>query len=64
MHLNPLSGNWTLAKDDLANYYSSARFYENGKDDFGFLHNCMKYSTGCKCCRFVCHEPGRGGEGG
>ncbi len=46
MHLNPLSGNWTLAKDDLANYYSSARFYETGQDDFGFLKNLYEVFDG------------------
>ncbi len=28
---------WRLAKDDINYYYSSARFYETGVDDFGFL---------------------------
>ena len=28
-----------LAKDDLGHYWSSARFYENAVDDFGFLSN-------------------------
>ena len=39
IHFNPVSGKWKLAKDDLDYYYSSARFYEFGIDDFGFLHN-------------------------
>lgn len=39
IHFNPVSGKWLLAKDDLAYYYSSARFYETGVDEFGFLHN-------------------------
>ena len=37
IHFNPVSGKWQLAKDDLGYYYSSARFYEIGKDEFGFL---------------------------
>ena len=39
IHLNPVSGKWNLAKDYLDYYYSSARFYETGIDEFGFLHN-------------------------
>jgi putative transposase len=39
IHFNPVSGKWLLAKDDLNYHYSSARFYETGVDDFGFLHN-------------------------
>ena len=39
IHFNPVSGNWNLAEDYLEYYYSSARFYETGIDDFGFLHN-------------------------
>ena len=39
MHFNPVSGKWQLSKDDLSYYYSSARFYETGIDDFGFLTN-------------------------
>jgi len=32
-------GKWNLAKDYLSYYYSSARFYETGVDEFGFLDN-------------------------
>ena len=39
IHANPVSGKWLLAKDDISYYYSSARFYETGEDDFGFLNN-------------------------
>ena len=39
IHFNPVSGKWLLAKDDISYYYSSARFYETGIDEFGFLHN-------------------------
>jgi REP element-mobilizing transposase RayT len=37
IHFNPLAGHWKLCTDPVAYYYSSARFYETGKDDFGFL---------------------------
>ncbi len=36
-HTNPVKGLWQLAKDDISYYYSSAKFYETGVDDFGFL---------------------------
>ena len=39
IHFNPVSGKWKLAKDPLDYYYSSARFYETGVDEFGFLNN-------------------------
>jgi REP element-mobilizing transposase RayT len=39
IHNNPLSGRWNLCKDPIDYYYSSARFYETGIDDFGFLKN-------------------------
>ena len=39
IHYNPVSGKWNLAEEFLEYYYSSARFYETGIDDFGFLHN-------------------------
>ena len=39
IHFNPVSGKWNLAKDYLDYYYSSARFYETGVDEFGFLYN-------------------------
>jgi putative transposase len=37
IHFNPVSGKWQLAKDDISYKYSSAKFYETGIDDFGFL---------------------------
>ena len=46
IHFNPVSGKWQLAKDDLEYYYSSARFYETGKDDFGFLKNLYQIFDG------------------
>lgn len=39
IHANPVSGKWQLSEDDISYKYSSARFYETGVDDFGFLHN-------------------------
>ena len=39
IHFNPVRGKWRLAKDDINYYFSSARFYETGVDDFGFLTN-------------------------
>ncbi len=39
IHFNPVSGKWQLSKSDLDYYYSSARFYETGKDEFGILKN-------------------------
>lgn len=37
IHCNPLRGKWRLANTDIEYPYSSARFYETGVDDFGFL---------------------------
>ena len=39
IHFNPVSGKWNLADNYLDYYFSSARFYETGIDEFGFLHN-------------------------
>ena len=46
MHFNPVSGKWQLSKDDLGYYYSSARFYETGVNDFGFLSNLYEVFDG------------------
>ena len=46
IHFNPISGKWNLAKDDISYYYSSARFYETGVDDFGFLNDIISVFTG------------------
>ena len=46
IHFNPLSGKWQLAKDDLGYHYSSARFYETGIDEFGFLNNLLSVFHG------------------
>jgi putative transposase len=37
IHNNPLNARWNLAKRPEDYYWSSARFYEMGRDDFGFL---------------------------
>lgn len=39
IHFNPVSGKWKLSKDDVSYYYSSARFYATGIDEFGFLND-------------------------
>jgi putative transposase len=39
IHNNTVTGKWQLAKDYLSYHYSSARFYETGIDEFGFLKN-------------------------
>ena len=43
IHFNPVSGKWQLSKNDLDYYYSSARFYETGIDEFGFLKNLFEH---------------------
>ena len=42
IHFNPVSGKWNLAKNYLDYYYSSAKFYETGVDEFGFLNNLFQ----------------------
>lgn len=37
IHLNPLQEKWNLVEKPEDYAWSSARFYETGKDDFGFL---------------------------
>ncbi|MGG9970944.1 transposase [Ferruginibacter sp. SUN002] len=39
VHNNPVAGKWQLSNDYLSYHYSSARFYEGGIDEFGFLKN-------------------------
>ncbi len=46
IHFNPVSGKWQLSKDDVSYYYSSARFYETGQDEFGFLNNLFSVFDG------------------
>lgn len=37
IHYNPMQEHWRLSSTAEEYYYSSANFYENGIDDFGFL---------------------------
>jgi putative transposase len=46
IHFNPVSGKWQLAKDDITYYFSSARFYETGIDEFGFLNDLISVFDG------------------
>jgi REP element-mobilizing transposase RayT len=39
IHNNPVRGKWQLADNYLNYHFSSARFYETGIDEFGFLKN-------------------------
>ena len=39
IYFSPVTGKWKFAKDDLNYYFSSAKFYVTGVDDFGFLNN-------------------------
>ena len=39
IHGNPVFPKWLLAKDHTSYHYSSARFYEHGVEEFGFLNN-------------------------
>ena len=39
IHNNPVSGKWHLVDNPIDYYYSTARFYDQNVDDFGFLHN-------------------------
>lgn len=37
MHSNPCTDKWQLTEEPKDYCFSSARFYETGKDDFGFI---------------------------
>ena len=41
IHNNPLAEHWQLSDNPIKYYYSSARFYETGIDDFKFLKHIM-----------------------
>ena len=41
IHNNPLAEHWQLSDDPNDYYYSSARYYEKGIDDFGFLKHII-----------------------
>ncbi len=42
IHNNPVKGKWELANSYLEYFYSSVRFYEQNKDEFGFLTHYME----------------------
>ena len=42
IHLNPLQERWNLAENPEDYLWSSAKFYETGQDDFGFLTHYME----------------------
>ena len=42
IHANPVSGRWNLAKDFCDYKYSTARFYQLGVNDFGFIKDLRK----------------------
>ena len=46
IHVNPVKGKWLLAKDDISYHYLSAKYYETGIDDFGFLNNIYSVFDG------------------
>ena len=46
IHFNPVSSHWKLSKNDPDCYYSSARFYKNGVDDFGVLFDLYQEFDG------------------
>jgi putative transposase len=39
IHTNPMGLRWNLCDDPVSYHYSSARFYTDGVDEFGFLHH-------------------------
>jgi putative transposase len=41
IHNNPLAEHWQLCTDPIKYYYSSARFYDTGVDDFKFLRHII-----------------------
>jgi REP element-mobilizing transposase RayT len=42
LHHNPVRGKWQLAPDFVSYPWSSARFYETGVDEFGFLKSIFE----------------------
>jgi putative transposase len=43
IHNNPVQGKWMLADGPLEYHFSSARFYEEGVDEFGLLTHYMTF---------------------
>ena len=41
MHYNPLQPHWQLGDDPIKYKFSSANFYETGRDEFGILSHYM-----------------------
>ena len=41
IHFNPVNPKWNLAQEPQDYIYSSAKFYYEGIDEFGFLENYM-----------------------
>ena len=41
IHHNPVQGKWNLCEDFVNYKYSSAAYYELGRDDFGFMSHYM-----------------------
>ncbi|MDQ2721468.1 MAG: hypothetical protein M3Z26_17155 [Bacteroidota bacterium] len=41
IHYNPLQPHWQLCKEPAEYKYSSAQFYETGKDEFEILTHLM-----------------------
>ena len=41
IHNNPQAKHWNLCAEPVQYFYSSAKFYETGVDDFGFLKHVM-----------------------
>lgn len=39
IHRNPIAGKWMLSKNEISYRYSSALFYETGRDEFGMLND-------------------------
>ena len=42
VHNNPLHERWNLADRPESYFWSSAKFYETGQDDFGFLTHYLE----------------------
>ncbi len=42
IHNNPVAKKWMLVEDREAYFYSSAKFYKDGVDEFGFLKHIME----------------------
>ncbi len=48
IHYNPTAEKWKLCNDPIDYYYSSAKFYGSGIDDFGFLKHNSKQVRGTR----------------